>query len=250
MATIGHLHEDVLVEILSYIPAKELVLTCRLVCQMWKELVDGIHVWKRKCIREGYFKMHWEMFPDDWKKFYFYSPLKKNLLKNPCAEEDFRFWTIEVNGGDEWKIETLPGAHGQMLSNKSVKNYFVTSYGLCRKSQTIDLVANGLWENLLDVWQPKIVVSDWYAARRDCGCMYNLVVELLSKDETPIQRYESEQVIIPQWSDAKWNEMTHVFKEYGPGVRYVRFSHEGRDTQFWAGWYGVRVTNSSVSIEP
>uniref|UniRef100_UPI00398EEA61 F-box only protein 6-like n=1 Tax=Pristiophorus japonicus TaxID=55135 RepID=UPI00398EEA61 len=250
MATIGHLHEEVLVEILSYVPAKELVLTCRLVCRVWKELLDGMHIWKRKCIREGFFKRNWDIFPEDWKKFYFLKPMLRNLIKNPCAEENFQFWTIDVNGGDEWKIESLPGGQGETFPNRNINKYFVTSYGLCRKSQIIDLVANGLWGNLLDAMQPKIVVSDWYAGRRDCGCVYNLVVELLSKDRTLIQRYESETITIPQWSDAQWNEMTHVFKDYGPGVRYVHFSHKGRDTQFWAGWYGVRVTNSSVIIEP
>ncbi|XP_067826741.1 F-box only protein 44-like [Heptranchias perlo] len=250
MATIGDLHDDVLVEILSHVPAKELVLVCRLVCRVWKELVDGMHIWKWKCLRERYFKRNWDLFPEDWKKIYFLQPLKRNLLKNPCAEENFQFWTLDVNGGDEWKIENLPGAQGKTFPNGIVKRYFVTSYGLCRKSQTIDLVANGLWGKLLDEIQPKIVVSDWYAARHDCGCIYSLAVELLSEDRTPIRRYKSELVTIPQWSEAKWNQMTHVFEDYGPGVRYVHFSHEGKDTLFWAGWYGVRVTNSSVTVEP
>lgn len=44
--------------------------------------------------------------------------------------------------------------------------------------------------------------------------------------------------------------MTHVFKDYGPGVRFIRFTHGGQDTQYWAGWYGIRVINSSVEICP
>ncbi|KAI4823659.1 hypothetical protein KUCAC02_012236 [Chaenocephalus aceratus] len=44
--------------------------------------------------------------------------------------------------------------------------------------------------------------------------------------------------------------MAHVFKNYGPGVRYVIFTHGGRDTQFWAGWYGIRLTESCVEICP
>ena len=40
-------------------------------------------------------------------------------------------------------------------------------------------------------------------------------------------------------------QMTHVFKDYGPGARFIRFTHGGSDTQFWAGWYGIRVTNST-----
>lgn len=45
-------------------------------------------------------------------------------------------------------------------------------------------------------------------------------------------------------------QMTHVFQNYGPGVRYIHFSHGGKDTQYWAGWYGIRVTNSCIEICP
>lgn len=45
-------------------------------------------------------------------------------------------------------------------------------------------------------------------------------------------------------------QLTHVFQNYGKGVRYIRFIHGGKDTQFWAGWYGVRVTDSCVEICP
>lgn len=45
-------------------------------------------------------------------------------------------------------------------------------------------------------------------------------------------------------------QMIHVFRDYGPGVRYIRFRHGGKDTQYWAGWYGIRVTDSSVEICP
>lgn len=45
-------------------------------------------------------------------------------------------------------------------------------------------------------------------------------------------------------------QMTHVFKNYGPGVRYICFTHGGKDTQFWKGWYGIRVTESCVEICP
>ncbi len=44
--------------------------------------------------------------------------------------------------------------------------------------------------------------------------------------------------------------MLHIFKNYGPGVRFIRFTHGGKDTKFWAGHYGVQVTNSSVEIYP
>lgn len=45
-------------------------------------------------------------------------------------------------------------------------------------------------------------------------------------------------------------QITHTFQNYGPGVRYIRFCHGGTDGKYWKGWYGVRITESSVEICP
>lgn len=45
-------------------------------------------------------------------------------------------------------------------------------------------------------------------------------------------------------------QVSHTFSDYPPGVRHILFQHGGKDTQFWAGWYGPRVTNSSIVISP
>lgn len=42
--------------------------------------------------------------------------------------------------------------------------------------------------------------------------------------------------------------MTHTFLNYGSGLRRILFEHGGRDTKYWQGWFGVRVTASSVTI--
>lgn len=43
-------------------------------------------------------------------------------------------------------------------------------------------------------------------------------------------------------------QVSHTFSDYPPGVRHILFQHGGQDTQFWKGWYGPRVTNSSIII--
>ncbi|GAA6082601.1 F-box only protein 6-like isoform X1 [Tachysurus ichikawai] len=102
----------------------------------------------------------------------------------------------------------------------------------------------------MDEIQPDIVISDWYAPRWDCGSEYQIQVELLNHQKRTVQRFETEPVFCPQWNDQKWEEMTYTFKDYGPDVRFIRFKHGGKDTQFWAGHYGIRVTHSSVEISP
>ncbi|RXM93414.1 F-box only protein 6 [Acipenser ruthenus] len=197
-------------EILVQVPATDLVHRCRLVSSLWRDVVDSASLWKRKCKREGLRPRDPTSSPVDWRLFYFLSQWRRNLLSNPRAEEGFNNWTLCSNGGDKWKIESIEPEHA--LPDDTVQKYFVTSYSPCMKSQIVDLRKEGYSVRMLDEIRPDIVCSDWI------------------KYETLIK-------------------MTHVFSGYGRGVRFVKFSHGGSDTQFWAGWYGIRVTNSSVVVE-
>ncbi|XP_068891198.1 F-box only protein 44-like [Aphelocoma coerulescens] len=250
MTTIGDLPEDVLVELLSLLPVRDLLRTCRLVCTQWRYVVDLTTLWKRKCQRDGFYRQSLDRSISDWRIFYMLCHLKRNLIKNPCAEESFQHWTLDDNEGDKWKIEDLPGAHGNDMPDPTVHKYFVTSYGPCFKSQLITLKKEGYWNQLMDEKRPEITVKDWYAARFDCGCRYELTVRLLSKDYIVLEEFHPEPVVIEQWSDAKWREISYTFQNYPAGVRYIWFQHGGQDTQYWAGWYGIRVTNSSITIGP
>ncbi|XP_065552867.1 F-box only protein 6-like [Lathamus discolor] len=250
MTTICDLPEDVLVELLSLLPARDLLRTCRVVCRQWRYVVDLATLWKRKCQREGFYRQNLDGSVSDWKVFYMLCHLKRNLIKNPCAEEKFQHWKLDNNEGDKWKIENMPGPHGRDIADPKVQKYFVTSYGPCFKSQLITLQKEGYWNQLMDEKRPEIVVKDWYAARFDCGCRYELTVRLLSEDYIVLAEFRPEPVVIEQWNDAAWREISHTFQNYPPGVRYIWFQHGGQDTQFWAGWYGIRVTNSSITIGP
>ncbi|MED6265148.1 hypothetical protein CHARACLAT_022516 [Characodon lateralis] len=62
-----------------------------------------------------------------------------------------------------------------------------------------------------------------------------------------VQRFAPETVIC---YIEEWNEMTHLFQNYGPGVRYIKFVHGGKDLRWWKGFYGIRLTNTCVEICP
>ncbi|XP_032156291.1 F-box only protein 6 isoform X1 [Sapajus apella] len=248
LASINELPENILLELFLHVPARQLLLNCRPVCSLWRDLIDLMILWKRKCLRDGFITKDWDQPVEDWKICYFLRSLQRNLLRNPCAEEGMLAWQIDTEGGNYWKVESLPGAHGTDFPDPKVKKYFVTSYEMCLKSQLVDLVANGYWKELLDTVRPDIMVRDWFAARADCGCTYQLKVYLASADYFVLASFEPEPVTIEQWNDAAWREVSHTFSDYPPGVRYILFRHGGQDTQYWAGWYGPRVTNSSIVI--
>lgn len=46
----------------------------------------------------------------------------------PLPTEGFEFWSLDVNGGDEWKVEDLSRDQRKEFPNDQVKKYFVTSY--------------------------------------------------------------------------------------------------------------------------
>ncbi|XP_019495337.1 PREDICTED: uncharacterized protein LOC109381278 isoform X2 [Hipposideros armiger] len=114
---INELPETILLELFTHVPARQLLLHCRLVCSLWRDLIDLVTLWKRKCLREGFITEDWDQPVADWKIFYFLRSLHRNLLHNPCAEEGFEFWSLDVNGGDEWKVEDLSGDQRKEFPN-------------------------------------------------------------------------------------------------------------------------------------
>lgn len=50
------------------------------------------------------------------------------MVHSACPTEGFEFWSLDVNGGDEWKVEELSKDQRKEFPNDQVKKYFVTSY--------------------------------------------------------------------------------------------------------------------------
>lgn len=44
-------------------------------------------------------------------------------------------------------------------------------------------------------------------------------------------------------------QVSHVFRQYGPGVRYVHFQHKAKNRMEAGGLWRTRVTDSSVSVQ-
>ncbi|XP_069893471.1 F-box only protein 44 isoform X5 [Dipodomys merriami] len=121
VGNINELPENILLELFTHVPARQLLLRCRPVCSLWRDLIDLVTLWKRKCVRDGFIPRDWDQPVADWKIFYFLRSLQRNLLHNPCAEaEGFEFWSLDVNGGDEWKVEDLSKDQRKEFPNDQV----------------------------------------------------------------------------------------------------------------------------------
>ncbi|KAJ7997452.1 hypothetical protein DPEC_G00229150 [Dallia pectoralis] len=173
-----------------------------------------------------------------------------NLLKNSAGEDQMEFWKLRRNGGDGWNVGDLPEDCGYDFGGERLTKYFATSYETCLKKQVIDLLAEGYSPEVLDA-QPAVTVKDYYSGLGCCGCIYKLTVCLLDKKKKVFQQYKPDPVTLkPECGDdMSWRQVSHTLADYGPGLRFISFEHGGKDTKWWKGHYGVRVTGSSVTIK-
>ncbi|XP_072608126.1 F-box only protein 17 isoform X2 [Vulpes vulpes] len=165
---------ELLVQVLSHVPPRALVTRCRAVCRAWRDVVDGPTVWLLQLARDRSAEGRAlyavaqrcpphgedEEFPlCALARYCLRAPLGRNLIFNSCGEQGFRGWEVE-HGGNGWAVEKnltlVPGAPSQTC--------FVTSFQWCFKRQLVDLVMEGVWQELLDSAQIEICVADWWVA--------------------------------------------------------------------------------------
>uniref|UniRef100_A0A087YJW9 P1, F-box associated domain containing n=1 Tax=Poecilia formosa TaxID=48698 RepID=A0A087YJW9_POEFO len=224
--------------------------------------------WKQKC--EAEWGLQGAPMPDavDWKSVYEAKPLGRNLLKNPSPigfskdtpppepeypdappdgpprfqpEGDFASWTT--------KTEVLPYDTSGIPEGAVVCG--LPQYSWFTLEQVVDLKAEGLWDELLDKFQPEIVIQDWYEESQLHDYIYELHVKLLAADKTTIislhtaKPTENLSVYSHNWKEV----VSHVFSSYGPGVRYVHFQHRLKNS-FLNDFFPTRFTDSSVIVKP
>lgn len=241
--------EDILIHILSFLHPSDLLRNCSLVCRQWKQLIDGHSIWKRKCLRDGKTipKYCFETIPENfYRNIYLSNPYGRNLLRNPYGSEKLEYWTITAGDDGGWTVEDVPQGADPVPCEAGGASCFATSYMRCEKYQEIDLIKEGINEELIDVIHPPIAVGEWHAARFDCGSTYELRVLLLNAEHSEIDSFEYGPYEEQQWTGRAWAKAEHVFKDYNPGVRYIVLEHHGKDTQFWAGHYGSKMSGGYV----
>ncbi|XP_039366514.1 F-box only protein 17-like isoform X1 [Mauremys reevesii] len=246
---LNRLPDELLTRILSWVPGRVLLTRCRPVCRRWRDLIDGPTVWRLQGERRpglGATLAAARLCPAPrWSRICLLEPFGRNLLRNPCGQDQFSHWQVE-HGGHGWQVEE----NRCLVEGAPAQTCFVSSFRWCVKSQLVDLLEEGLWEELLDTYQPEIYISDWWGAREDCGCEYSICVKLLAANRsTVIAEFQANPDPVQQWNDQQYHQVSHRFRQYGRGVWYVHFLHKGKDTHFWAGHYGARITNSTVLVK-
>jgi hypothetical protein len=160
-----------------------------------------------------------------------------NLVTNgDFSTDDSTGWTVIENGGS-----------GATFSG----GVYATSYAWCSISQTIDLVAAGYSEAVLDN-EPSIAFSLSTFQRGDHDGEYYLEFKLLASDGVTVvanSLYGSAGSPIYLNPDNVWFDTDYTFSGYGAGARYAYIKIAGRDgSPDWGGQYGPYFDNASISI--
>lgn len=165
-----------------------------------------------------------------------------NLLSNPSAASGATAgWEIIGAGGDGWNTA------GQAADGDGAS--FITSYGWCTRSQSIDLLAAGYSEAFLDR-SPPLLAREWFKGftPNDAADLYFIRVELRGVDGAVLDSWEVGSEANPAVADVAWQMESHLFENYPAGVRQVYWVDGGKDTEFWAGYYGTMLDGAELSF--
>jgi hypothetical protein len=158
-----------------------------------------------------------------------------NLLVNGSGSAGLGTgWTVLAGGGDGW-------LHNAAGGFDATPGFFITSYGWCRRSQVVDLIALGATAAELDTNPPVIRVSEAIGGYNQGGSgdRYYLRVELRGEANNVIAAWDGGTQTTPRTATGPWVLEQAEFKNYGPGVRYIYFEDGGYDYGYWAGHYGT-----------
>lgn len=184
----------------------------------------------------------------------------KNLVLNPYnalideswkydEKADFYFRGKEF-GSWKFSLDVLSQAESAEKENKVANTFFGTSYNYAKRSQLVDLVERtGLSQAQLDKENPNIYVSERFTRTYCGGDQYFLKATLMDKNRNVVEVKTTGNKVLEgpcEWSE-NWIEENLEFK-HTPGVRYVLFEDGGKDSEYWKGFYGPRMTGASVRL--
>ncbi|KAK2828884.1 hypothetical protein Q5P01_019918 [Channa striata] len=223
--------------------------------------------WKKKC--EAEWGLQGAPMPDavDWKSVYEAKPLGRNLLKNPAPHglskdippPEPELPSMPTHGpprfqpdGDftGWSTSTEVLPYDRSGIPPGVVICQLPQYSWFSMEQVVDLKAEGLWNELLDDFQPNIIIQDWYEESQLHESIYQLHVKLLGSDKSTIiaECNVNPTEDLSTYSHT-WKEVSHVFSGYGPGVRYVHFLHRLKN-KFMVEFFPTLFACSSVIVKP
>ncbi|XP_003424333.1 F-box only protein 2 isoform X1 [Nasonia vitripennis] len=235
---------ELLSRIFCYLNSNELVV-CHLVCKRWNELIKE-YVWRKKAeLISG------QTFPFDekinWVSYYLLcakNAFNRNLLlsdkvvardDNECDHGAFE--TIEFDKNENPPpINVMPFPEDLVVNDQircSISSPL--SFSGAKKSFRIHLLKEGLTEKILNNIQPIIKVSVWFCCKldgkeADFSCYTRLLGRPYPEDPDAsafvMRSAQFNKRLNNVDQKGKWFQCTFEFKNYGKGLRRIKFYQE------------------------
>lgn len=142
-----------------------------------------------------------------------------NLLKNPGMNFDDSHWEYLKNQGIGAVVSPEVGING----TSAIHTGYVTNI-----EQTIDLVEIGYSKDILDA-SPIIRYSDWIKGSGPITTdSFSFHIVLQDENDEVIDSYSSEWMVTTE----EWQQVTHNFINYGPGLRSITLHRQGIDGEY------------------
>lgn len=271
---IPHVPTEVLEEIFLRLATEDLLLRACLVCKTWRQVIQNSMFWRKKLTYGRRPTVPRAVLHNPELDWQFYAALSQrhcydvNLIKNGCGElvevltihqaielennsedsdsswPEYPHWTVLSSGGQGWTLELLADLDSD-LRELSHSACFSTSFHSCSKEQLVHLC---LPEHILDQFQPTITVSDYYTKSPEHAAVYELHVCVLDGCGNVMGKSFSFRENMERTDSDRWRQVSHAFKDYGVGARYVKFYHGGMAMDMEEGWYGAKMTGSTVKV--
>ena len=211
-------------------------------CKDWYQIVMDPATMEQSLINDGSIDPELglgEIFNTslEWMRLREVNPFSGNLLENPnFAGNNKHPWTLPWGGNYILEKSGVGGAKhfpeeaGCTEDTKCI----ATSYTMFTREQTVNLLKVPKIKQMFALYDVYACWSVWIAPRFDCKSEYKSWIngEVMSDVELPAGR---------EWSRHEGS----VKVDLKQGVVY---KEQGKDRQFWAGNYGVKILNPTVRL--
>ncbi|KAJ6632733.1 F-box only protein 6 [Pseudolycoriella hygida] len=239
------------------------ILKLREVCQVWRDIIQRRTFWKIVCERNG---IDWKSIPSrikehkrSWIVFYAVCNeriFQRNFIRNHSGHSQFDYWQKLQDGADRIIVESPPIGIDPVPTDAEFMgendSAFVYSYDWGVLQQKLNLKDVGLTKEIMRTIMPfQFTATQMIGTRFDCGGCFCVVLCLLDKNGTALS-FNMFDTIIPPGEN--WMQTTcalNVIDEFQrfDDIESLAILICGKDTQYWAGNYGIKCTRISVKLK-